>query len=293
VAQLELPRAAQQPATQDAAAAAGGDEPMEIDGEEDEEEAVPALSYDSLERRLTKALSAKEVARLVDEYSAKIDELERDVEASAPNLKALEQYAGLKEKEKEAVDAFEAARAELSEAGSKFEKIRQQRYELFMGAFSHVSGVIDEIYKMLTTGPNMPTGGTAYLSLEAQDDPFLAGIKYTAMPPTKRFRDMEQLSGGEKTVAALALLFSIHSYKPAPFFVLDEVDAALDNANVGRVARFLREKAAAERGGFQSVVISLKDSFYENANGLVGVYRDAEKRSSSTLTFDLSRFADE
>ena len=113
------------------------------------------------------------------------------------------------------------------------------------------------------------------------------------MPPTKRFRDMEQLSGGEKTVAALALLFSIHSYKPAPFFVLDEVDAALDNANVGRVARFLREKAAAERGGFQSVVISLKDSFYENANGLVGVYRDAEKRSSSTLTFDLSRFADE
>ncbi len=71
------------------------------------------------------------------------------------------------------------------------------------------------------------------------------------------------------------------------------MDAALDNANVGRVARFLREKAAAERGGFQSVVISLKDSFYENANGLVGVYRDAEKRSSSTLTFDLSRFADE
>jgi structural maintenance of chromosome 1 len=51
---------------------------------------------------------------------------------------------------------------------------------------------------------------------------------------------MEQLSGGEKTVAALALLFSIHSYKPAPFFVLDEVDAALDNVNVKKVSQFKR-----------------------------------------------------
>jgi len=57
-----------------------------------------------------------------------------------------------------------------------------------------------------------PAGGQAYLSLESTDEPFLAGIKYSAMPPTKRFRDMEQLSGGEKTVAALALLFAIHRW---------------------------------------------------------------------------------
>lgn len=57
-----------------------------------------------------------------------------------------------------------------------------------------------------------PAGGQAYLSLESSDEPFLAGIKYSAMPPTKRFRDMEQLSGGEKTVAALALLFAIHRW---------------------------------------------------------------------------------
>lgn len=59
-------------------------------------------------------------------------------------------------------------------------------------------------------------------------EPYLHGIKYHAMPPMKRFRDMDQLSGGEKTMAALALLFAIHSYHPSPFFVLDEVDAALD-----------------------------------------------------------------
>jgi structural maintenance of chromosome 1 len=81
-----------------------------------------------------------------------------------------------------------------------------------MDAFNHISSNIDKIYKQLTKSNTHPLGGTAYLNLENEDDPFLHGIKYTAMPPTKRFRDMEQLSGGEKTVAALALLFSIHRY---------------------------------------------------------------------------------
>lgn len=81
-----------------------------------------------------------------------------------------------------------------------------------MEAFNHISGNIDKIYKQLTKSNTHPLGGTAYLNLDNEDEPFLHGIKFTAMPPTKRFRDMEQLSGGEKTVAALALLFSIHRF---------------------------------------------------------------------------------
>lgn len=81
-----------------------------------------------------------------------------------------------------------------------------------MEAFEHISSHIDKIYKQLTKSHTHPLGGTAYLNLENEDEPFLHGIKYTAMPPTKRFRDMDQLSGGEKTVAALALLFAIHRY---------------------------------------------------------------------------------
>lgn len=73
----------------------------------------------------------------------------------------------------------------------------------------------------------------------------------------KRFRDMDQLSGGEKTMAALALLFAIHSYQPSPFFVLDEVDAALDNTNVGRIAAWIKRYSGAE---VQFIVISLKNS---------------------------------
>jgi structural maintenance of chromosome 1 len=91
------------------------------------------------------------------------------------------------------------------------------------------------------------SGGKAYLSLESNDEPYLHGIRYTAMPPTKRFRPMAELSGGEKTVAALAMLFAIHLFRPAPFFVLDEIDAALDNINVARVANYIRSGTAACR----------------------------------------------
>ena len=94
-----------------------------------------------------------------------------------------------------------------------------------------------------------------------------------------------------QTVAALALLFAIHTYQPSPFFVLDEIDAALDASNVARVANYIREKTReSAHGSFQSIVISLKDNFFEKADALVGVCRDGDLGCSATLTFDLSRF---
>jgi structural maintenance of chromosome 1 len=159
------------------------------------------------------------------------------------------------------------------------------RYSLFYDAFSHISEKIDTVYKDLTKSQQFTLGGTAYLALEDSDEPYLEGIKYHAMPPMKRFRDMEQLSGGEKSVAALALLFAIHSYKPSPFFVLDEVDAALDNTNVSTVATYIREHATPD---FQFIVISLKHTLYEKAQSLVGIYRDQDVNSSKTMTLMVS-----
>jgi structural maintenance of chromosome 1 len=104
------------------------------------------------------------------------------------------------------------------------------------------------------------------------------------MPPMKRFRDMDQLSGGEKTIAALALLFAIHSFHPSPFFVLDEVDAALDNANVGKVAKFIRNNSGPK---FQFIVISLKSSLFVQSQALVGIFRDQVENSSRCLTIDV------
>ena len=184
-------------------------------------------------------------------------------------------------------EEFENSRKEAKSAKDEFLAIKNERYKRFYRAYSHISEQIDKIYKELTLSKTFPLGGTAYLSLEDSDEPYLDGIKYHAMPPMKRFREMELLSGGEKTVAALALLFAIHSYQPAPFFVLDEVDAALDNTNVSKVARYIKKHAS---DAFQFIVISLKNTFYENADSLVGVYKDNETVSSRVLTLDLSKF---
>jgi structural maintenance of chromosome 1 len=80
---------------------------------------------------------------------------------------------------------------------------------LFQAAFTHISEHIDAVYKELTKTVTFPLGGTAYLTLEESHEPYLKGLLYHAMPPMKRFRDMDQLSGGEKSMAALALLFAI------------------------------------------------------------------------------------
>ncbi|KTG47584.1 hypothetical protein cypCar_00035494, partial [Cyprinus carpio] len=130
----------------------------------------------------------------------------------------------------------------------------------------------------------------AFLGPENPEEPYLDGINYNCVAPGKRFRPMDNLSGGEKTVAALALLFAIHSYKPAPFFVLDEIDAALDNTNIGKVANYIKDQSVQN---FQAVVISLKEEFYTKADSLIGVYPEqGDCVISKVLTFDLSQYPD-
>ncbi|ORZ30534.1 cohesin complex subunit psm1 [Catenaria anguillulae PL171] len=235
------------------------------------------------------------------QFNARLNEIAADLDRMAPNRRALDKMSGVTTKAKQTEKEFDAVRRAAKHAKDAFESVRAERYTRFMDAFQHISGCIDKVYKDLTMSRNFPLGGTAYLSLESEEDPFSSGIKYHAMPPMKRFRDMEQLSGGEKTVAALALLFAINSYRPSPFFVLDEVDAALDNANVAKVARYVVQAGLGKQGGkdgeteaamdrVQFVVISLKNSFYERAQALVGVHRDNDQNTSSVLTLDLEQF---
>ncbi|RCH87657.1 Structural maintenance of chromosomes protein 1 [Rhizopus azygosporus] len=204
------------------------------------------------------------------DFQDEIKRLTDEIEQMAPNLKAVDRLESVEESLKVAEDEFSVARNAAKTAKERFNAIKQKRFSLFYDAFSHISEHIDRVYKDLTKNETFPLGGTAYLSLEDTEEPYLEGIKYHAMPPMKRFRDMEQLSGGEKSVAALALLFAIHSYKPSPFFVLDEVDAALDNANVSTVASYIREHATDE---FQFIVISLKQLLYEKAQSLLDQYQ--------------------
>lgn len=167
----------------------------------------------------------------------RIEELKTLLNNSAPNLKAFDQYDQLKHQEKHQSEMLEAARKKEQDIAQAFHQIHRQRLSVFMEAFNHVSSKIDEIYKDLTRSDVHPYGGSAALYVESEETPFLSGIKFSAIPPAERYREMDQLSGGEKTVVALALLFAIHSYKPCPFFILDEIDASLDAVRLRALGR--------------------------------------------------------
>ncbi|PIA14795.1 RecF/RecN/SMC protein [Coemansia reversa NRRL 1564] len=223
-------------------------------------------------------------ATVDQKYSEDIARLSVEIDALNPNPHARERLDAARERLREIESEHNAARQEARDAKTAFHAVRMRRHDVFMRCYNHLATAIDQAYKALTQSPLFPLGGTAYLALEDPESPYLAGVKYHAMPPLKRFRDMDQLSGGEKTVAALALLFALQTFRPAPFFVLDEVDAALDLANVAKLANFLRENA-------RFIVISLKQALFERAQSLVGIYRDQSQNSSRVLTLDLEQFS--
>lgn len=209
-------------------------------------------------------------------------------------MKASSEFDRLEHEHKNMQQRLRQQKYNKDEAERQFNDVKERRKSRFMNAFNHMAANIESVYKEMTKGRAHPEGGMAHMNLETSREPYKAGVRFTAMPPNKRYMEMDQLSGGEKSVAALALLFTIHSYRPSPFFVLDEIDAALDATNIGKVANFIRDRSAStdtETGKrFQCIVISLKEAFYHKADGLVGVMRDPQHICSKSLTLDLTQF---
>ncbi|XP_022235479.1 structural maintenance of chromosomes protein 1A-like [Limulus polyphemus] len=250
-----------------------------------EKEAKIKIDYEQLADEMKDLDSHEEVKKEGDRLNKDISDMETHLHRiQAPNMKAMEKLDGVRERLRMTDSEFESARKRAKKAKQAFEKVKRERYDKFMRCFDHVSNRIDDIYKALTNNQS----AQAFLGPENPEEPYLEGINYNCVAPGKRFQPMSNLSGGEKTVAALALLFAIHSYQPAPFFVLDEIDAALDNTNIGKVARFIREQTETS---FQCVVISLKEEFYGHADGLVGIVPDpGECTISRVLTLDLTEY---
>jgi len=121
-------------------------------------------------------------------------------------------------------------------AKRRCEELRRLRLEGFMEGFGTISLRLKEMYQMITMG------GNAELELVDSLDPFSEGILFSVMPPKKSWKNISNLSGGEKTLSSLALVFALHHFKPTPLYVMDEIDAALDFRNVSIVASYIRER---------------------------------------------------
>lgn len=264
----------------------------EMDLDEDEDQGAQSVLDYGIQAKydlLTPQEKRDNGKELKEDLEQRIKDANAELERmTAPNAKMIDRLDDTENRLHDADAEFERARRDAKKAQDEFLRLKKLRTDLFHQAFEHISGKVNEVYEDLTRSRAAPKGGRAFLDLQNESEPYLEGVLYTAMPPTKSFRGIDQLSGGEKSVAALALLFAIHSYRPAPFFVLDEVDAALDANNVARVASYIRSRASPE---FQFIVISLKAMLYERSEALLGVMRKQDINSSRTLTLDLEQYA--
>ncbi|XP_061532831.1 structural maintenance of chromosomes protein 1B [Phycodurus eques] len=251
-----------------------------------EREAQLVIDYSCLEAE-NRNLPAEEVDNYLERLKESLHAVEEQLKHTAtPNLKALEKLREVKDKLQDVTDAFKACAIATRKCEQEFEEVQTKRFQLFSQCFNHVSGVIDSIYKRICRD----NSAQAILSADNPEEPYLGGINYSCVAPGKRYMSMENLSGGEKAIASLALVFAIYSFRPAPFLILDEVDAALDNTNIGKVTNFIREES---RKKMQVIAISLKEEFFSKADALLGVYPDFDVcMFSRMLTLDLRPFPD-
>ncbi|KAF5401791.1 putative structural maintenance [Paragonimus heterotremus] len=251
-------------------------------------EARLPIDFKRLEKPLRQLSEEKDISRRSEEMQNHIDSMLNSLaRIQAPNLRAGDKLGNVEERLRSTEAEFEDTRRRAKRAKARFERVRRLRYNAFMNCFLSITDNIDPIYKSLSRNP----GAQASLLPTNAEEPYLEEIQFQCVAPGKRFQQMDSLSGGEKTIAALALLFAMHRYNPSPFFVLDEIDAALDNTNIGKVASFIREYASARA---QIIVISLKEEFYSRADSLIGIYPDIENNClvSHVLSFDLSKYVD-
>jgi structural maintenance of chromosome 4 len=144
---------------------------------------------------------------------------------------------------------------------------------MFMEGFVKITLKLKEMYQMITLG------GDAELELVDSLDPFSEGIVFSVRPPKKSWKNICNLSGGEKTLSSLALVFALHHYKPTPLYVMDEIDAALDFKNVSIIGNYIKERTK----NAQFIIISLRNNMFELADRLVGIYKTDHCTKSVTI----------
>ncbi len=171
----------------------------------------------------------------IDDWQRKLDDIAQKIARLGPiNLAAIDEYKE-QQKRKEYLDSQHADVTEALETLEKaIAKIDRETRTRFKDTYEHVNSRLQEMF------PRLFGGGQAYLEMTG-DDLLDTGVMVMARPPGKRISNIHLMSGGEKALTAVALVFAIFELNPAPFCMLDEVDAPLDEANVGRFCELVRD----------------------------------------------------
>lgn len=191
------------------------------------------------------------------------------------NVNAIEEYKEVKERH----DFLSAQYEDIVKAAENLKAIIEEldkgMHKQFTEEFVNIQKEFNKVFKQLFGG------GMGTLELVEDQDILEAGVRIVAQPPGKKLQNMMQLSGGEKTLTAIALLFAIQNLKPSPFCLLDEIEAALDDANVDRFAKYLHKLS-----GTQFIVITHRRGTMTSADRLYGITMQ-EKGISTMVSVDL------
>jgi chromosome segregation protein len=195
------------------------------------------------------------VEREIAELRGKIERL------GNVNLDAIAEQDELQQREKFLNDQLEDVRSSQRQLHELIRRLNAESRTRFEESFQAVRGLFNDLFRKLFGG------GKADIILTNPEDVLESPIEVVARPPGKELRSITLMSGGEKTMTALALMFSFFKARPSPFCLLDEVDAALDEANTGRFALLVRDFLA----GSQFVIISHSKRTIAMADQIYGV----------------------
>ena len=217
--------------------------------------------HDELKEKDVDVNSIEPSSMSADEITSKIQKLQKKMdELGLVNMRAIDAYEEVISRQnelKEKLDTLEKEKQEIQNRMTGYENLKK---ETFLNTFNAVNGYFMEIFADLTDG-------SGRLILENPDNPFLGGLTVEGQQKNKKNQKLAGMSGGEKTLMALSLVFAVQRYLPAPFYALDEVDAALDGFNVERIARMI----SAQSKKTQFVVISQRSQMIESADRMIGV----------------------
>ena len=214
------------------------------------------LTYAGAEEfRQKEGFNEREADRRASELSAKIRAL------GNVNVHAVEEYADTKARWDELNTQLDDLRRAERDLRELIDGLLSQMRTTFVSSFTLMQGYFSETFTRLFGG------GHAELSLTDPDDPLNCGIEVNAQPPGKKLQLLSLLSGGERALCAIAILFAMLKLKPTPFCILDEIEAALDDANIGYYADYLKEYSEST----QFIVITHRKGTMERCNALYGV----------------------
>ncbi|MFD1563859.1 chromosome segregation protein SMC [Haloarchaeobius amylolyticus] len=201
-----------------------------------------------------------------------IELLTADMEAMEPvNMLAIDEYDEVREDLEELEDGKATLVEEAEGIRDRIEQYETQKKQTFMDAYDAIAAHFTEIFEKLSEG-------TGTLHLENEDDPFDGGLTMKAQPGDKPIQRLDAMSGGEKSLTALAFIFAIQRHNPAPFYALDEVDAFLDAVNAERIGEMVDE--LSEKAQF--VVVSHRSAMLDRSERAIGVTMQQDNVSAVT-----------